>query len=56
MAKTIGFGILGAGLVAPFHAKGVRDAHGGDEMRLEFRLDGGLDLLHASHQLLDGLA
>lgn len=29
MAETIGFGILGAGLVAPFHAKGVRDAHGG---------------------------
>jgi len=29
MAKTVGFGILGAGLVAPFHAKGVRDAKGG---------------------------
>ncbi|HOZ45260.1 MAG TPA: Gfo/Idh/MocA family oxidoreductase [Candidatus Hydrogenedentes bacterium] len=28
MAK-IGFGILGAGLVAPFHAKSVRDAKGG---------------------------
>lgn len=25
----IGFGILGAGLVAPFHAKGVRDSKGG---------------------------
>jgi predicted dehydrogenase len=29
MAKTIGFGILGSGLVAPFHAKGVRDSQGG---------------------------
>ncbi|MFA5264115.1 MAG: Gfo/Idh/MocA family oxidoreductase [Opitutaceae bacterium] len=29
MEKTIGFGILGAGLVAPFHAKGVRDTRGG---------------------------
>ena len=29
MSKTIGFGILGAGLVAPFHAKGVRDSQGG---------------------------
>jgi UDP-N-acetyl-2-amino-2-deoxyglucuronate dehydrogenase len=29
MGKTIGFGILGAGLVAPFHAKGVRGASGG---------------------------
>lgn len=26
---TIGFGILGAGLVAPFHAKSVRDSKGG---------------------------
>ena len=29
MAKTIGFGILGAGLIAPFHAKAVRDSQGG---------------------------
>ena len=29
MAKTIGFGILGAGLIAPFHAKAVRDTNGG---------------------------
>lgn len=29
MAKTIGFGILGAGLIAPFHAKAVRDTQGG---------------------------
>lgn len=29
MAKTYGFGILGAGLVSPFHAKGVRDSKGG---------------------------
>lgn len=29
MPKTIGFGILGAGLIAPFHAKAVRDTNGG---------------------------
>lgn len=29
MAKIIGFGILGAGLIAPFHAKAVRDTQGG---------------------------
>jgi predicted dehydrogenase len=29
MTKTIGFGILGAGLIAPFHAKAVRDTKGG---------------------------
>lgn len=29
MAKAIGFGILGAGLVAPFHAKGIKGAKGG---------------------------
>ncbi|MBX3749066.1 MAG: Gfo/Idh/MocA family oxidoreductase [Opitutaceae bacterium] len=29
MAKTIGFGLLGAGLIAPFHAKAVRDTQGG---------------------------
>jgi UDP-N-acetyl-2-amino-2-deoxyglucuronate dehydrogenase len=29
VSKTLGFGILGAGLVAPFHAKGIRDARGG---------------------------
>jgi predicted dehydrogenase len=28
MTRTIGFGVLGAGLVAPFHAKGVRGAKG----------------------------
>ena len=28
MAETLGFGILGAGLVAPFHANSVRDAEG----------------------------
>ena len=28
MAETLGFGILGAGLVAPFHAKSLRDAEG----------------------------
>jgi predicted dehydrogenase len=28
MAKPLGFGILGAGLVAPFHARSVRDAAG----------------------------
>lgn len=30
MAGTLGFGILGAGLVAPFHAKSVNDCEGGD--------------------------
>ncbi len=29
MTETLGFGILGAGLVAPFHAKSVSDAEGG---------------------------
>lgn len=29
MKEKIGFGILGAGLVAPFHAKGIRDSQGG---------------------------
>lgn len=29
MKDSIGFGILGAGLVAPFHAKGVQGAQGG---------------------------
>jgi UDP-N-acetyl-2-amino-2-deoxyglucuronate dehydrogenase len=29
MAKELGFGLLGAGLVAPFHARGLRDARGG---------------------------
>jgi len=29
MAKTTGFGILGAGLVAPFHAKGIKGSNGG---------------------------
>jgi predicted dehydrogenase len=29
MAKTLGFGILGAGLVAPFHAKSVNASKGG---------------------------
>ena len=29
MAKSIGFGILGAGLIAPFHARAVRDTRGG---------------------------
>ena len=29
MKEKIGFGILGAGLVAPFHAKSVRDSKGG---------------------------
>lgn len=29
MTKPIGFGILGAGLIAPFHAKAVRDTNGG---------------------------
>ncbi|MBI5381209.1 MAG: Gfo/Idh/MocA family oxidoreductase [Opitutae bacterium] len=29
MAKTIGFGILGGGIIAPFHAKAVRDSKGG---------------------------
>lgn len=29
MNKPIGFGILGAGLIAPFHAKAVRDTKGG---------------------------
>lgn len=29
MTKPIGFGILGAGLIAPFHAKAVRDTKGG---------------------------
>jgi len=30
MADTLGFGILGAGLVSPFHANSVRDAQGGE--------------------------
>lgn len=29
MKKNIGFGILGAGLIAPFHAKAIRDTRGG---------------------------
>ena len=29
MAKTLGFGILGAGLIAPFHAKSVINSRGG---------------------------
>ena len=29
MAKTLGFGILGAGLIAPFHAKSVINSKGG---------------------------
>lgn len=29
MSETLGFGILGAGLVAPFHAKSIRGAKGG---------------------------
>jgi len=29
MPRTIGFGILGAGLIAPFHAKAIRDSSGG---------------------------
>ena len=29
MAKTLGFGILGAGLIAPFHAKSVVNSRGG---------------------------
>ena len=29
MAKTLGFGILGAGLIAPFHAKSVLNSRGG---------------------------
>ena len=28
MTKTLGFGILGAGLIAPFHARAIRDAKG----------------------------
>lgn len=30
MPKTLGFGILGAGLVAPFHAKAIQGATGGE--------------------------
>jgi predicted dehydrogenase len=30
MAKTLGFGILGAGLVSPFHAKSIVASHGGE--------------------------
>jgi len=30
MAETLGFGILGAGLVCPFHASAIRDAKGGE--------------------------
>ena len=30
MAETLGFGLLGAGLVAPFHAKSLNDARGGE--------------------------
>lgn len=30
MARNIRFGILGAGLIAPFHAKAIRDAKGGE--------------------------
>lgn len=29
MQKTVGFGIIGAGLIAPFHLKAIRDARGG---------------------------
>ncbi len=29
MSKEIGFAILGAGMIAPFHAKSIRDARGG---------------------------
>ena len=29
MAKELGFGLLGAGLVAPFHARSLKDARGG---------------------------
>ncbi len=29
MAKELGFGLLGAGLIAPFHAKALRDSRGG---------------------------
>lgn len=29
MQETIGFGLLGAGLVAPFHAKGIQHCNGG---------------------------
>jgi predicted dehydrogenase len=29
MEKQIGFGIVGAGLIAPFHLKAIRDAKGG---------------------------
>ena len=29
MAKTLGFGILGAGLIAPFHAKSILNSRGG---------------------------
>lgn len=29
MTKPLGFGLLGAGLIAPFHAKAVRDSNGG---------------------------
>ncbi len=28
MAKELGFGIIGAGMISPFHAKGIRDAKG----------------------------
>lgn len=51
MAKSIGFGILGAGLIAPFHARAVHDARGGrlvavcdtareraDKLAAEFRI------------------
>ena len=30
MAKTLGFGILGAGLVAPFHANAIKASRGGE--------------------------
>ncbi len=30
MAKSLGFGLLGAGLVAPFHARAIQDASGGE--------------------------
>jgi len=30
MANELGFGVLGAGLVAPFHAKSLKDCRGGD--------------------------
>ena len=29
MAKELGFGLLGAGLVAPFHARSLKDTRGG---------------------------